>query len=299
MVSLERLLDLFRILLPWAVGAAVAATAYRLVPRLAPALRLVPGRPRVRMRRDPVPPAWRAIVARNVPLAARLPDPDRERLLALAQVFLHECPMEGIGLELTDEIRVTIAAQACLPLLNLEYPRYPALRRVLVYPGVFQPRRLDTPRFGEIYHEPGATLGEAWTSGIVVLSWESALGGSLDPGDGQNVVLHEFAHVLDGENGDLDGMPVLERTSQVRAWRRVMAVAYELELSELQEGREPPIHPYGATSRAEFFAVATEAFFERPLALRERLPELYGELRAFYRQDPAAGAPDPEPPQPA
>lgn len=271
------------------MGAAVAATAYRLVPRLAPAVRLLPGRPRVRMPGRSVPLAWREIVARNVPLAARLPEPDRERLLGLAQVFLHETPMEGIALELTDEVRVTIAAQAALPLLDLDYPRYPTLRRVLIYPGVFQPRRLDTPRFGEIHREPGPTLGEAWTNGIVILSWESALGGSLDPADGQNVVLHEFAHVLDGENGAMDGVPVLERTAQQRAWRRVVSEAYGREVRALEEGGEPPIHPYGATSLAEFFAVATEAFYERPHALRERLPDLYEQLRGFYRRDPTAG----------
>lgn len=289
-MSLERLLDLFWIILPWAVGAAVAATAYRLVPRLAPALRLVPGRPRVRLPAEPVPAAWPEIVARNVPLAAQLPPSDRERLLKLAQVFLAERPMEGVGLELTDEIRVTIAVQACLLILGLEYPRFPTLRRVLVYPGVFRPRRLETPRFGEIHREPGATLGEAWTSGIVILSWESALGGSRDPGDGENVVLHEFAHVLDGEDGAMDGVPVLEWASQYRAWRRVMAAAYELEIRELEEGNEPPVHAYGASGPAEFFAVATEAFFEQPLVLRERLPELYRELRTFYRQDPAGRA---------
>ena len=271
------------------MGAAVAATAYRLVPRLAPGVKLA-GRPRVRLPREPVPDAWREVVARNVPLAARLPGTDRERLLRLAQVFLREQPMEGIGLALTDEIRVTIAAQAALLLVGLEYPRYPTLRRVLVYPGVFQPRRLDTTRLGEIHQEPVATLGEAWTNGIVVLSWESALGGARDPADGQNVVLHEFAHVLDGENGAMDGVPVLERTSQYRAWRRALAAAYERQVREVEEGGDPPLHPYGATNRAEFFAVATEAFFERPAELRLALPELYERLRDFYRQDPAAGA---------
>jgi MtfA peptidase len=271
------------------VGAAVAATAYRLVPRLAPAVRLA-GRPRVRRLGKPVPADWREIVARNVPLAACLPPPDRERLLGLAQVFLHETPLEGIGLELTDEIRVTIAALAVFPLLDLEYPRYPTLRRVLVYPGVFRPRRLDTPRFGEIYRESEPTLGEAWTGGIVILSWESALGGSLDPADGQNVVLHEFAHVLDGENGEMDGVPVLERRSELRAWRRVIGEAYACEVRDLEAGGDPPLHPYAATNPAEFFAVATEAFFERPADLRERLPDLYAALRGFYRRDPAAAA---------
>ena len=289
-MSLERFVDLFWTLLPWAVGALLAATAYRLLPRLVPLLRHLPGQPRVRLRREPIPSHWRDIVARNVPLAARLSDAERERLLRLAQVFLHDKPMEGVGLELSDEIRVTVAAQACLLLLNLDYPCYPTLRRVLVYPGVFQPRRLDMPRFGEVHQEPRPTLGEAWTSGVVVLSWDSSLVGSLNPAEGQNVVLHEFAHVLDGENGAMDGLPLLDHPSAYRTWGYVFRSLYERQVEAALEGGETPLHPYGATNRAEFFAVATEAFFTRPADLKARLPDLYEELRMFYRQDPVAPA---------
>ncbi len=290
-MSPERLLELLQTLIPWAVGAAIAATAYRLVPRLAPIVRLLPGRPRVRLPPDRVPEAWREVVGRNVPLAARLSGPDRERLLRLMQVFVREVPMEGVGLEITGEIRVTVAALACLALLDLEYPRYPTLRRILVYPGVFQPRRVPSLGVGEIYHEPGATLGEAWTGGIVVLAWESCLVSSLDPDDGRNVVLHEFAHVLDGENGAMDGVPVLERTGALRAWRAALRSAYDREVAAVLAGDgEPPVHPYGATSRAEFFAVVTEEFFERPVSLRQKLPEFYAELCRFYRRDPAGTA---------
>jgi hypothetical protein len=290
-VSLHQLLDLFWIVFPWAVGAAIAATAYRLVPRLAPLLRVLPGHPRVRFRREPIPPGWREIVARNVALAARLPAPDQEHLLRLVQVFLHDKPMEGVGLELTDEIRVTVAAQACLLLLHLDYPCYPTLRRVLIYPGVFHPRRVDLPRFGEIHQEPRATLGEAWTSGVVVLSWDSSLVGSLNPDEGHNVVLHEFAHVLDGENGAMDGLPLLDHPSAYRTWGYVFRSLYERQVEAALEGGETPLHPYGATNPAEFFAVATEAFFQEPGALRQRVPELYEELRKFYRQDPASLGP--------
>jgi Mlc titration factor MtfA (ptsG expression regulator) len=289
-VSLERLVDFFRIVLPWAVGALVAATAYRLLPRLAPLLRHLPGQPRVRFRHETIPPHWRDIVARNVPLAARLSDADRERLLRLAQVFLHDKPMEGVGLELTDEIRVTVAAQACLLLLNLDYPCYPTLRRVLVYPGVFQPRRVELTRHGALMEEPRPTLGEAWTSGVVVLSWDSSLVGSLNPAEGQNVVLHEFAHVLDGENGAMDGLPLLDHPSAYRTWGDVFRSLYERQVEAALEGGETPLHPYGAKNRAEFFAVATEAFFTQPAELRTRLPDLYQELRKFYRQDPATPA---------
>ncbi len=271
----------------FAVGLAVAAVAYLLVPRLGRALHLLP-RPRVRFRKEPIPEHWRGIVARNVPLASRLPAEDRERLLRLTQVFLHDKPMEGVGLELTDEIRVTIAAQACLLLLQLDYPCYPTLRRVLVYPGVFQPRRVELTHYGDIVQEPRPALGEAWTSGVVVLSWDSSLAGGLNPDGGQNVVLHEFAHVLDGENGAMDGLPLLDHPASFGTWGEVFNALYERQVQETLEGREPPVHPYGATNRAEFFAVATEEFFTTPSQLKAKLPELYGELAKFYRQDPAA-----------
>ena len=284
----ERLVNAFWTLLPWAVGALVAATAYVLVPRLAPLLRVLPA-PRVRFRREPIPDAWRSIVARNVPLATRLPAAAQERLLRLTQVFLHDKPMEGVGLELTEEIRVTVAAQACLLLLNLDYPCYPTLRRVLVYPAAFQPRRVELSHAGVAVHEePRPSLGEAWTSGVVVLSWDSSLVGSLNPAAGQNVVLHEFAHVLDGENGAMDGLPLLDHPTAYRTWGYVFRSLYARQVEAASQGVETPLHPYGATNPAEFFAVATEAFFTRPDDLRARLPELYGELRKFYRQDPGA-----------
>lgn len=287
----DALLDAAWLILRFAIGVGVAVAAYYLVPRLGRMLHILPFRPRVRLRREPIPPHWREIVARNVPLAARLPAEDREQLLRLAQVFLHDKPMEGVGLELTDEIRVTIAAQACLLLLRLDYPCYPTLRRVLVYPGVFQPRRIEMPRFGEIHQEPRAALGEAWTSGVVVLSWDSSLVGALNPEEGQNVVLHEFAHVLDGENGAMDGFPLLDRPSAFRTWSYVFRSLYERQVQETLEGKEPPVHPYGATNRAEFFAVATEAFFTTPSQLKQKLPDLYDELMKFYRQDPASLSP--------
>ena len=285
---LDALPDAVWLVMRFAGGIAVAVAAYFLVPRLGRMLHLFPFRPRVRFLKAPIPGEWRSIVARNVPLAARLPAQGQERLLRLTQVFLHDKPMEGVGLELTDEIRVTIAAQACLLLLNLDYPCYPTLRRVLVYPGVFQPRRVELTHFGDIVQEPRPTLGEAWTSGVVVLSWDSSLVGALNPGEGQNVVLHEFAHVLDGENGAMDGLPLLDHPSSFRTWSDVFSALYERQVRETLEGREPPVHPYGATSRAEFFAVATEAFFTTPSQLKARLPDLYEELMKFYRQDPVA-----------
>jgi Mlc titration factor MtfA (ptsG expression regulator) len=285
---LDALPDSVWLVLRFAGGLAVAAAAYVLIPRLGRKLHLLPFRPRVRYRKEPIPEHWREVVARNVPLAARLAAEDQEHLLRLCQVFLRDKPMEGVGLELTDEIRVTIAAQACLLLLHLDYPCYPTLRRVLVYPSVFQPRRVELTHFGDIVQEPQPTLGEAWTGGVVVLSWDSSLAGGLNPGEGHNVVLHEFAHVLDGENGAMDGLPLLDQPSEFRTWSEVIGSLYERQVRETLEGGEPPVHPYGATNRAEFFAVATEAFFTTPSQLKLKLPDLYEELAKFYRQDPAA-----------
>lgn len=299
MALVDTFLNLAGLAVRLVVGVAIAGLAYLLLPRLAPLLRLLPFQPRVRYRKEAVPPPWREIVSRNVPLAARLAPDDQEHLLRLVQIFLHDKPIEGVGLEISDEIRVTIAAQACLLLLKLDYPCYPTLRRVLVYPAVFQPRRPDLPRVGATSERPPPALGEAWTSGVVVLSWDSSLVGSLNPEAGQNVVLHEFAHVLDAENGEMDGLPLLDRPSAYRTWSYVFRTQYERQAAAAREGDETPLHPYGATNRAEFFAVATEAFFVRPRQLSQSLPDLYEELKKFYRQDPAALQPPPGAPEAA
>jgi MtfA peptidase len=270
-----------------AVFAVAIYGAMRLVTRLLPHF---PLGARVRFRSDPIPPEWTAIVARNVALAERLPPADRERLLRLVQVFLHEKPMEGCnGLVLTEEMRVTIAAQACLLLLKLRYPRYPRLKRILVYPGTFVPHRIQPlGSSGAVYQPPVPELGEAWGSGTVVLSWPSSLSGGRDRSDGHNVVLHEFAHVLDQEDGVSDGVPLLEPPSSYRVWGYVMGSYFRRHQQLIEQAAETTLDPYGATNRAEFFAVVTEAFFEQPQQLLREAPEVYEELRKFYNQDPAA-----------
>lgn len=252
-------------------------------------LRFLPARKPFQLPTEPVPETWPAIIERLVPLSRQLPEAERVRLLRLAQLFFREVPMEGCGgLELTEEIRVTIAATACLLVLNFPYPRFAALRRVLVYPDTFVPVRLESPHSRGIQTEPGPELGEAWRNGIVVLSWNSVHSGDSSVGDDRNVVLHEFAHVLDGEDGAFDGTPILESADAVREWVRIFAAEFEREQDAVSHSHEAALDPYAATNRAEFFAVATEAFFESAARLRDRLPELYEQLRRFYRQDPAA-----------
>lgn len=252
-------------------------------------LRFLPaGRP-VRLPRDPFPDVWASIIARLVPLSRELQGPERVRLLRLTQLFLREVPMEGCaGLELTEEVRVTIAATACLLLLNLPYPRFPGLRRVLVYPDTFVPVHLASRHSRDIQTEPEPTLGEAWRDGMVVLSWNSAQSRDTNGGYGRNLVLHEFAHVLDHEDGASDGRPILDSPEAVHKWGEIFAAEFERQQDAVSHSYDAALDPYAATNRAEFFAVATEAFFETATRLRDRLPELYEQLQRFYRQDPAS-----------
>ena len=232
----------------------------------------------------PVPEGWESIVRENIPLARRLDGPDFERLLKLVQVFLDQKHIEGAGgLDVTEEIRVTIAAGASVLLLWMpDVGCYPSLRTVIVYPDAMIPK----------YAGSGGTrrgkpiLGQSWSHGTVVLSWDSARHGVFDPRDGKNVVMHEFAHQLDQEDGDADGIPVGLKTSSLKAWARVMERRFRWLVRAKQKGRKSTLNKYGATNRAEFFAVATETFFEKPSQLRLRKPDLYEALADFYGVDP-------------
>jgi MtfA peptidase len=245
-------------------------------------------RRRARVRARPFPPEWQAIIQRNVPMYGRLPEADRHELRARVQVFIAEKNFEGAGgLEMTDEVRVTIAAQACILLLRLDDDQnYPRLRSIVVYPSAYRvPRQA---RDGMIEREDHAVhLGESWTHGAVVLSWNSARRGAADPRDGKNVILHEFAHQLDQEDGAADGTPELERLALYAPWARVLSEHYLALRKAARTGRRTLLDTYGATNEAEFFAAASECFFERPVQLRTRHPELYQELSAYYGQDPA------------
>jgi hypothetical protein len=245
-------------------------------------------RRRERIRRRPFPAAWEAILERNVAVWSRLSAEDRAELRGHVQVFLAEKTFEGCGgLEITDEIRVTVAAQACVLLLHRETDYYPGTRSILVYPMAYRaPTRRRTPD-GLIVEEVQARLGEAWREGPVVLSWDDVLRGAADAADGHNVVFHEFAHQLDGESGANEGAPALPRASRYVAWARVLGAEYEHLLDDLMHHHRHLIDAYGATSPAEFFAVVTEAFFERPRALKRRHAALYEQLALFYRQDPS------------
>jgi hypothetical protein len=244
----------------------------------------------------PFPDAWRALVAEHVPLAARLPAEDREKLERLVQEFLTEKSVEGAGgLVVTDTIRVAIAAQACLLVLHREGRLYPGLRTIIVYPkGWVAPIR--RAQEGVVLESSQARSGESWHNGPVVLSWADVRRGALAE-VGHNVVIHEFAHQLDTADGPADGAPSLER-SQYRDWARVLGHAFTELVEDVHRDRPTDLDPYGATSPAEFFATVTERFFERPRDLRAAHPELYSQLAGFYRQDPAEWAGRGDPPDP-
>src|SRR2546427_1768605 len=253
--------------------------------------------PSLRLPTGPIPDAWPGIVERNVSLARGLSSEERERLLRLVQIFLADKHFEGSGgLTLTEEMKVTIAAEACLLLLHLEGPCYPTLRTVLVYPHGFVPKVARSPG-SEVAPPPVRLMGESWRDGVVVISWDDTVRGARNPADGENVVLHEFAHQLDAEDGVTDGARILP-PSALRTWGGVLSEEYERLRRDAAHDRGSVLDEYGATNKAEFFAVATETFFEKPVQLEREHPELYRQLQQFYRQDPARRAPPPPPPLP-
>lgn len=251
--------------------------------------RLFPARHRARLRAGPFPPEWDALLDQHVPLVRRLSAADREELWGHIAVFLDDKAFEGAGgLAITDVMRVVLAAQACLLLLHRGVDDvYPELQTVLVYPRGWVTHAAHVAE-GLVTEGPQARSGESWRRGLVVLSWEDARTGARDAADGHNVVLHEFAHQLDTEMGGADGAPALPEHGMYAAWSAVLGREYAALIEALHRDRPTTLDPYGATSPAEFFAVVTEAFFERPARLRARHPALYAQLVGFYQQDPAA-----------
>ena len=246
----------------------------------------ITARRRQRLRAQPCPPSWLAILEKNVPYYAKLPAEDRKELEGHLQVFVTEKNFEGCGgLEMTEEIKVTIAAQACILLLHREPHYYPGLYSILVYPHAFVVRNHQELAPGYRLETEQVHLGESWRQGSVILSWDDVQAGTADIHDGHNVVFHEFAHQLDTEDGQADGAPLLPRRSMYIAWARVLSHEYERLCDDKQHGRHSLLDQYGATNAAEFFAVATECFFEKPLQMQAKHPELYEELKMFYQQD--------------
>jgi hypothetical protein len=210
--------------------------------------------------------------------------PESPKLRELALLFLAEKQFAGAHeLALTDEMRVSIAAQACLPILELGLDWYAGWTGVVVYPGDFRVRRESVDEAGVVHEWDDELAGEAMPGGPVVISWDAA---AHDPY--MNVVIHEFAHKIDMINGEADGVPPLHPGMDRRAWRAAFEDAYEGFCEAVDLGRDTWLDPYAAEHVSEFFAVVTEAFFEEGRETKRRYPEVYEQLKRFYRQDPAA-----------
>ncbi len=240
---------------------------------------------------EPFPAAWRKILADEVGHFALLPAADQERLRNAVQILVAEKAWEGCrGLELTDTIRVTIAALASVLILGLRDYYFDNVQTVLVYPEEFVVPE-DKPLGGEVaLHGESDRLGEAHARGPVILSWASVREAAAEPGCGENLVFHEFAHQLDLLNGDFDGTPALADRGLRQRWAEIMNREYRSLTRAAERRRETLLDPYGATSPAEFFAVTTECFFDAPLPMRDELPELYQLFRDYFHQDPARWA---------
>lgn len=237
----------------------------------------------------PFPGAWREILDRNVPYQRDLPALYRDRLLRSVQILLAEKNFEGCqGLEMTDEIRVTIAGHAACLLLGHDFDYFPKLKSVLVYPSIFLAGGPELEPDGTYYEAEDEHAGQSWDLGVVILAWDEVLRGGRGVADAYNVVLHEFAHQLDAEVTGMDGWPDLDTAAMVDRWSDVMQRNYTRIQRDYRRGRRTTLDPYALENPAEFFAVATETFFEAPVMLQTRAPDLYALLRDFYQFDPVA-----------
>ena len=265
------------------VAAAAGAVAAALAgPTLARLWR------RQHITRQPFPAAWRDIVRRRVPLARELPAAHQLRLKQHIQVLLAEVPFIGCaGLELNDEIRVTIAAQAAFLLLG-RGGSFGNLREVLIYPGHFVVPRSDAGTGGVVHEGRDVLAGQSWQRGQVIVAWDAARDGAADPHDGANVVIHEFAHQLDQDTGAANGAPYVGRGAVQQIWARVMNQEFAALQARLSRAEPGLIDVYAGTSPAEFFAVTSELFFEKPRELAAERPALYEQLQRCYRLAPAS-----------
>jgi MtfA peptidase len=239
---------------------------------------------------QPFPAHFSELVRQRVPCAGLLDEAELTKLEAFVRIFNSEKAFEGAaGLQIDDEMRVVIAARACLLVfarVELDEPLYPELDTVIVYPSTYKARVQRREGYVTIDDEQ-ARLGESWQRGVVVLSWDAVVSGAANRTDGHDVVLHEFAHQLDAQDGAMDGTPELDNLARYAVWSRVAGEEYAELCDAVEHHRKTLIDAYGATNAPEFFAVVVERFFEQPLSLEQRHPELYRELAAFFRFDPA------------
>jgi MtfA peptidase len=233
------------------------------------------------------PVEWIDYLNKNVALYSLLTESEQIKLRNDLRILVAEKNWEGCGgLLITDEIKVTISAQAALLLLGIQHDYYDRVRSILVYPSGYRSSEGWIGPDGVVYFDVG-TLGEAWYDGPVVLAWDMVLEGGRNPRDGRNLVMHEFAHQLDYLDGLVDGTPILRDQEQYQKWHEVMNFEYGKLQIAAEYNKPTVLDTYGATNPAEFFAVSTEAFFEKPIQLQEKHPDLYNLLKDYYGQDAA------------
>ncbi|ABV86620.1 zinc-dependent peptidase [Shewanella pealeana] len=236
---------------------------------------------------QPFPHEWREILKRRIPFFRTLPADLQLQLKKHIQVFIAEKRFVGCDdLKITDDIRVTVAAQACLLLLNRTTDFYPRLKEILIYPSVFIVENQQHHGAGVVSEQRRVLSGESWQHGRVILSWQTTKHDAAVPDDGSNVVIHEFAHQLDQEDGSANGAPILQHSKDYASWSEVLMQEFQALVRASQYGEHSLFSYYGATNPAEFFAVVSEVFFEQPHDFIALHPALYRELSAFYQLDP-------------
>ncbi len=233
--------------------------------------------------------SWTVYLRNNLPLYQKLTNQLRDSLHEKIAQFVSTKYFEGCSdLELTDEMILTVAGQACLLIIKHDGAPYPNLKTVLLYPTTFSSSVDEIDIHGVVTRRSIHRLGESWNNGTVILAWDSVLHGAKNIYDGHNVTFHEFVHQLDQENGRTDGIPAMENSQAYHTWAQVLDDGYERLLDKAERGKRTVIDKYGTTNVAEFFAVATEAFFEKPTQLKKKQPAIYRELKAYYAIDPAS-----------
>ncbi|MFT4518249.1 MAG: Mlc titration factor MtfA (ptsG expression regulator) [Halioglobus sp.] len=238
------------------------------------------------VQRKPFPAHWLPYLNAGLPIYEALSEAEQTRLRKLIQLFIARKRFYGCeGLVITDEVRVTVASQACLLLVNQNGAVYPELKSVLIYPAAFRVVRDQHNEDGTVAHAGHHLSGESWSNGKVILSWDDVEKGVRNFSDGHNVALHEFAHQLDSASGSTNGAPFL-RDNSYQSWAIIFSENFEDLRTRTLQKKKSVMDSYGTTNPAEFFAVATETFFEKPNELYKRRPELYDELSQYYQLDP-------------
>ena len=242
---------------------------------------------RNKIKNQPFKQQWRNIIQQRMPYFRKMPTDLQQQLKQHIQVFLAEKNFIGCnGVQITDDIKITVAAQACLLLLNRKTDFYPKLHTILVYPCEFIKEQQSMHTDGVLHTNKKALVGESWGFGKVVLSWQDTLDGANIPDDGRNVVIHEFAHQLDQENGKANGAPILGKGQNYKGWSDAFSSQFKKLKKQAKIGKPSLFDYYGASNPAEFFAVASEVFFEQTKQFHYEYPILYQQLKQYYHVDP-------------